>query len=388
MKRIAIMGSTGSIGEQTLEVIDALGSGYKVVALTANKNETRLAEQIKKFEPEFAALNDRDAASRLVKLIDSGKCRIGSGPEGQEEAAVWPGADLIVMAQVGFSGFKPLLSALKLGKTVALSNKESIVCGGEILKREGLLSLEKIYPVDSEHSAIWQCMGRRPISEVSKIYLTASGGPFFGRPGSELESITPDDALKHPNWQMGSKITIDSATLMNKGLEVIEAKWLFGIDLEKIEVVIHRQSIVHSMVEYIDGSILAQLGMPDMRLPIQYALTFPERRDTVFKRFDPVGKAMAFEKPDRNAFPCLDLAYEAARTGGTLPTVLNGANEIAVENFLKEKIKFTDIPKVISLTMQEHDSVLKPESEDIYRADSWSRKKAYEIISKLSGRNE
>jgi 1-deoxy-D-xylulose-5-phosphate reductoisomerase len=385
-KRIAILGSTGSIGRQTLEVIDALGSGYRVVALTAASSDQLLAEQVIRFKPEMAALSDEEAAERMAKSLNGSECCLMKGLEGQIAAAVWPNADLVVMAQVGFSGFEPLIAALREGKKVALANKESLVIGGEILERLGLLSRDLIIPVDSEHSAIRQCLGSAPPLEVERVYLTASGGPFYGWSSEELEKVTPEMALKHPNWKMGRKISIDSATMMNKGLEVIEAKWLFNLSLDRIEVVVHRQSIIHSMVEYIDGSILAQLGLPDMRTAIQYALTYPERKKSRVKRYDPFGERLTFDRPDRDNFPCLDLACRSAKIGGTMPAVLNGANEIAVEYFLNGSIKFTEIPVIISRVMQKHDSIAVPEIEDIIDADCWSRREAAGIANELGGK--
>jgi len=385
VKRIAILGSTGSIGRQTLEVIEALGEEYKVVVLTAGSNDQLLGDQIRRFKPEFAVLTDTTAAERLAKNTRDTGCAIHSGRDGQLRAAAWPSADLMVMAQVGFSGFEPVAAALKEGKTIALANKESLVIGGEILLRHNLLKRDKILPVDSEHSAIWQCLGSATSDQLRRIFLTASGGPFYGRRKEELEQVTPAEALDHPNWQMGSKITIDSATMMNKGLEVIEAKWLFDLSLDQIEVVIHRQSIVHSMVEYNDGSILAQLGLPDMRLPIQLALTYPERVNNQFEKYNPFGQTLEFDNPDRDNFPCLDLAYRASRSGGTMPAVLNGANEIAVASFLAGVIRFTDIPIVIERVMQNHRVVQKPEIDCVVRADQWSRQQAEEIIAEKIG---
>ncbi len=385
-KKIAILGSTGSIGKQTLEVIAALGEGYRVVALTAGGNDILLEEQVREFKPELAVLSNIEAAERLAGKIGTTGCTVKSGEEGQVLAATWPQADLVVMAQVGFSGFSPLVAALKQGKMVALANKESLVIGGTILEQMGLLDRKKILPVDSEHSAIWQCLGGSGSEEVSRIFLTASGGPFFGCTKKELASVTPARALKHPNWQMGRKITIDSATMMNKGLEVIEAKWLFGLDLDQIEVIIHRQSIIHSMVEYIDGSIIAQLGVPDMRLPIQHALTYPERTESRVDRFDPFGKKLDFYPPDRDNFPCLELAYRAAELGGTMPAVLNGANEIAVAEFIGGRIGFNAIPEVINSVMSSHTNVENPGIDDVVSADQWSRRKAAQIIDAQTGR--
>ncbi|MFO7953072.1 MAG: 1-deoxy-D-xylulose-5-phosphate reductoisomerase [Bacillota bacterium] len=383
VKKIAVLGSTGSIGRQTLEVIEELGAGYEVVVLTAGKNERLLGEQVEKFKPELAVLGDGEAAKKLSNRASRVECKVEAGRKGQLTAATWPSADLVVMAQVGFSGFEPLVTALQEGKTIALANKESLVVGGEILKRLGLLEQGKILPVDSEHSAIWQCLGHTPPEQVSRILLTASGGPFYGWNNEDLQAVKPQDALKHPNWKMGGKITIDSATMMNKGLEVIEAMWLFGLSLDQIKVVIHRQSIIHSMVEYIDGSILAQMGMPDMRLPIQYALTYPKRETNRFEKYDPFGKSLDFASPDRDNFPCLDLAFQAARKGGTMTAVLNCANEVAVKYFMDGRIKFTDIPVVIERVMSRHDPVQTPDISDVLEADRWCRRDTETVIGKL-----
>ncbi len=385
-KKIAVLGSTGSIGRQTLEVIEALGRGYRVVALSAGSSDELLAEQVRRFKPELAVLSDVEAAGRLGNRIGDTGCTVLSGNEGQLQVAAWPSADLVVLAQVGFSGFGPLVAALQEGKKVALANKESMVIGGAILERMGLLDREKILPVDSEHSAIWQCLGGAGPDVVSRVYLTASGGPFFGKTKAELGAVTPGQALKHPNWQMGSKITIDSATMMNKGLEVIEAQWLFDLSLDQIEVIIHRQSIIHSMVEFIDGSIVAQLGVPDMRLPIQQAITHPERLASPVECFNPFGKTLDFYPPDRHNFPCLDLAYSAAGLGGTMPAVLNGANEIAVAEFIGNRIGFTAIPEVIAGVMESHTIIETPGIDDVIAADQWSRRKAAEIIDLQMGR--
>lgn len=386
MKRISILGSTGSIGKQALEVIDALGSEYRVVALAAGSNDQLLSEQIMRYKPEIAALYDPESAKRLKEQPTPEKCPVLSGSEGQLAVATWPSAELVIMAQVGFSGFEAMIAALTEGKIIALANKESLVVGGEILKRLGLLGKENILPIDSEHSAIWQCLAASPHNEVKRIYLTASGGPFFGWQEEKLKTVTPEMALKHPNWSMGKKISIDSATMINKGLEVMEAKWLFGLELDQIEVIIHRQSIVHSMVEYIDGSIIAQLGLPDMRLPIQYALTYPERKESRFESYNPFGQNISFEKPDPVNFPGLKLAYRAAEAGATMPAVLNGANEVSVEYFLAGKIKFVDITRVIDSVMQNHNPVKNPEITDIISADKWSRQSAIDFITGKTGR--
>ncbi len=379
-KKIAILGSTGSIGRQTLDVIKTLGDNYRVVALTAGSNCHLMADQVKVFKPELAVLNDARSAEKLKQAVRGSGCTVVSGSSGNLQAATWPDADLVVMAQVGFSGFEPLVAALEKGKIVALANKEALVIGGSILKREGLLDQGRILPVDSEHSAIWQCIGNASKEELARIYLTASGGPFYGWKKAELKKVTPDQALKHPNWDMGSKITIDSATMMNKGLEVIEAKWLFDLELDQIEVIVHPQSIIHSMVEYIDGSLIAQLGAPDMRLPIQYALTYPERLESQVERCNLFEKQLDFYPPDPDNFPCLALAYRAAKADGTMPAVLNGANEVAVARFLKEELSFIEIPGVIEQVMDNHVKIDKPGIKEIIDADNWSRRRAAEII--------
>ncbi len=386
MKRIAILGSTGSIGRQTLAVIKELDQHFKVVALAAHSNDVVIAEQVRQFQPEVTVLCDQEAALKLQGHSGVDATTILSGPEGMIAAATWPSADLVVLAQVGFSGFEPLVAALKAGKNVALANKESLVIGGEILEKLQLLDPERIYPIDSEHSAIWQSLRGSAYEDIEKIYLTASGGPFFGYELEALERVTPEMALKHPNWQMGRKITIDSATLMNKGLEVIEAKWLFNLKPEQIEVIVHRQSIVHSMVEFIDGSLIAQLGLPDMRIAIQYALTYPQRKYSPRKRFCPFEQQLNFDYPDRHNFPCLDLAFQALAEGKTMPAVLNGANEIAVTEFLAGRIRFTEIPTVIAGVMDKHMVVPIDSVSAVIEADRWSRHAAAEIVSELTGR--
>jgi 1-deoxy-D-xylulose-5-phosphate reductoisomerase len=386
VKNIALLGSTGSIGTQTLEVIDGLGKDFRVVALAAGRNYKLFAEQVNKYQPEYAALANEDSLNNLEEMVTGVRCRLGKGIEGQLDAACWPTADLVVLAQVGFSGFEPLVCALNSGKKVALANKESLVIGGEILQRLGLLDRERLVPIDSEHSAIKQCWAAHDHREVARIYLTASGGPFYGMKQEELKQVTPGEALKHPNWQMGPKITIDSATMVNKGLEVIEAKWLFGLKLDQIRVLIHRQSIVHSMVEFVDGSTIAQLGLPDMRTPIQYALTGPKRQKSPVGSFNPYGSTLTFAEPDLHHFPALKLAYLAAEAGGTMPAVLNGANEVAVELFLAQKLAFTDIAVLIEKVMAIHDKIEVPKVSDVIDADRWAREKAMETGALLRER--
>lgn len=375
-KNIAILGSTGSIGLQTLQVIAALGAGYRVVALTARSNSKLLAEQVRQFNPEMAALSDERAAAELSLQVSGSCCPVKAGAAGQLSAARWPSAEMVVVALVGFSGFEPVIAALQEGKSVALANKESLVVGGELLNRMGLLAGERIIPVDSEHSAIWQCIGSTPVGQVDRIWLTASGGPFNSWDQEKIFAATPEEALDHPKWRMGQKISIDSATMMNKGFEVLEAHWLFGVPLDRIKVVVHPQSIVHSMVEFVDGSIIAQIGLPDMRLPIQYALTYPERKPAPLPRLGIAGQSWSFEEPDRSRFPSLELAYRAGQEGGTMPACLNAANEVAVDLFLDRKISFGEIPQLIETVMNEHELIAEPDVEDIINSDHWARRRA------------
>lgn len=370
-KRVAILGSTGSIGTQALDILSRYPKQYEIKALAAYKSFDLLTKQIEEYSPDRVVLIDEEKANELRYRVDS-KTEIDSGMEALIELAASEDIDIVLIAIVGIAGLKPTIAALKAGKTVALANKEVLVAGGEIVMSLADKTGAKILPVDSEHSAIYQCLqGCKNINEVNKIYLTASGGPFRGYKRDELKRVAPEDALKHPNWSMGKKITIDSATLMNKGLEVIEAKWLFNLSVDQIDVVIHPQSIIHSMVEFIDGAILAQMGTPDMRIPILYAFTYPERYATNVKRLNllEMGK-LTFEEPDVENFPCLSLAYKAIRIGGTMPAVLNAANEIAVDMFLKGQISFLEIPLIIEKAMKSHQVIENPDIDDILRADS------------------
>ncbi len=347
MVNIAVLGSTGSIGRSTLEVIAASPERFRARALTAHRNVELLREQIQRFRPEVVAVPDAAIASALRDLVDHTTVVL-SGEAGLVEAATRPDVDIVVSALVGFAGLTPTLRAIEAGKHIALANKETLVVGGalvmEAVRKHGV----HLLPVDSEHSAILQCLQGEDRASVTRLILTASGGPFRNLPCEELPHVTPAQALAHPTWRMGSKVTIDSATMMNKGLEVIEAYWLFGLPHERIEVVVHPQSVIHSMVEFVDGSVKAQLGVPDMKIPIQYALTYPARGVSVSQRLDlaAVG-SMTFFPPDMGRFPCLGLAFEALRTGGTAPAVLNAANEVAVELFLEGKIGFQGIPAMI-----------------------------------------
>ncbi|HOQ00540.1 MAG TPA: 1-deoxy-D-xylulose-5-phosphate reductoisomerase [Acetivibrio clariflavus] len=377
-KSISILGSTGSIGVQTLDV--ARNLGIRVAGLAANTSIDKLESQVREFLPEVVAVGNEELAKVLAERLKDLDVEVISGMEGFKRVASLETVDTVVTSVVGIAGLIPTMEAIKNKKNIALANKETLVTAGEIVMGEALKAGIAILPVDSEHSAIFQSLMGNNIKDVARIILTASGGPFRGKSSKELENVTLAEALKHPNWNMGSKITIDSATLMNKGLEVIEAKWLFGLDLDKIKVVVHPQSIIHSMVEYIDGSVIAQLGSPDMRLPIQFALTYPERKHNNFSKLDLLKcGCLTFEEPDMKSFPCLKLAFEALRIGSTMPAVMNAANEEAVGLFLKEKIKFVDIPNAIEKVMSKHAIVNNPTIEDILEVDLWAR----QIINKM-----
>ena len=372
-RRISLLGSTGSIGRQTLDV--AAACGFSVAALTAHRSGALLEEQARRFQPELAVCVDPAAAADLkVRLADT-PVRVASGPEGLLEAAALPSADTVVTAVVGVAGLEPTLAAIRAGKRIALANKETLVCAGELVMDQAEAHGAEIVPVDSEHSAIFQCLqGCRDRGEVRRLILTASGGPFFGWSREALAGVTTAQALKHPNWSMGAKITVDSATLMNKGLEYIEAMRLYWMPPEKISIVVHRESIVHSLVEYCDNAVLAQLGAPDMRLPIQYALTWPERTPGPAQPLDLLNcPSLTFQAPDYDAFPCLGLALEAARTGGTATAVLNGANEAAVALFLEEKLSFPGIAERVGLALERLPVVQKPSLEEILEADRAAR---------------
>ncbi len=378
MPNIAILGSTGSIGTQTLQVLDRLPN-YKVFGLSARSKVTLLSEQVEKYQAKVAVV---DLASDVNTLMASSNASVYYGEAGLCELASHPDVDIVVVALVGSAGLKPTLAALEAGKRVALANKETLVIAGHhVMKYRN-----QIIPIDSEHNAIWQCLDGKNRDDVASIILTASGGPFYNSQ-NDLSKVTVAQALKHPNWDMGGKITIDSASMMNKGLEVIEAHWLFGMDYDSIEVIIHPQSLIHSMVRFIDGSILAQLATTDMRLPIQYALTYPA---TLPSQVSPVNlwelPNLTFQKPDLVRFPCLSLAYHGGKIGGTMPTVLNGANEIAVSMFLSDQIRFTDIPRIIENTMANHQPILHPTINEILAYDQTSRIEALEFATILKGR--
>lgn len=378
MKRIAMLGSTGSIGVNCLQVIQGYPERFKVMALSAGRNVNLLAEQVRMFKPEVVSVMDTDSETQLRQMLKGYSVEILSGEEGHVRIAVMKDVDLLVSAMVGVVGLAPTIAAIKCGKDIALANKETLVAAGSIMMDLAREHGVKILPIDSEHSAIFQCIHGRNSHEIQRIILTASGGPFCHR--KDLESITPDDALQHPTWSMGAKITIDSATLMNKGLEVIEAHHLFGIPAENIQVIVHPQSIIHSMVELVDGGVIAQLSVPDMKSPIAYCLSYPERLDGVIERLDlaSIG-GLTFEEPDTERFPCLQLAYDAIKIGGTMPAVLNAANEIAVSRFLARQIGFMDIPRIIKQVMDSHKVVLNPSLDDIFSATEWGKEMAKEL---------
>ena len=381
MKKIGILGSTGSIGTQTLEIVRS-NPDLQVIALAAGSNVSLMEQQVREFHPMLAVMGSEEAAADLKNRIADTDTRVSAGMEGMLELAILPQMEVLVTAIVGMIGIRPTIAAIKAGKTIALANKETLVTAGHIImplaKEKGV----SILPVDSEHSAIFQSMHGENRERVSKILLTASGGPFRGKKTEELQDITVEDALKHPNWSMGRKITVDSATLVNKGLEVMEAKWLFDVEPEQIQVVVHPQSIIHSMVEYVDGGIMALLGMPDMKLPIQYALFYPDRRPMDGRRVDFFAlKSISFEEPDVKTFRGLQLAYDAIAAGGSMPTVFNAANEKAVGLFLDKKIRFLAIYDLIQGAMEQHKVIANPTVDEILEAEAQAH--AY-ISGKLS----
>ncbi len=375
MKRLNILGSTGSIGTQTLDIVDEHPDELKVASLAAGRNVDLSEKQIRKFRPEIAALYDEKAAEDLKLKIRDTSVKVLSGMDGITEAAAFD-ADITVGAMVGMIGIRPTLAAIKAGMDIALANKETLVTAGHIITREAKENKVKLLPVDSEHSAIFQSLKGEEKRSVEKILLTASGGPFRGKSISELEDMTAEKALKHPNWDMGPKVTIDSSTLVNKGLEVMEARWLFDVDYDHIEVLIHPQSIVHSAVQYEDGAVIAELGVPDMHLPIQYALFYPERRSLSMERLDLFKiRELTFEKPDMKTFRGLELALKAARCGGTMPTVFNAANEEAVKLFLDGRIRYLEIAERIEKAMEDHRVIDDPDMDEIFECEKITREK-------------
>jgi 1-deoxy-D-xylulose-5-phosphate reductoisomerase len=382
MKRLAILGSTGSIGVNTLDIVRQFPERFEVVSLSAGLNIQLLKKQILQFRPKVVSVLNKELSETLQRELSGVSVEIVHGVEGLIQVATHPEVDQVVSAIVGAVGLIPTLSAIKTGKTIALANKEPLVMAGKIVIEEAKKNNVQLLPVDSEHSAIFQALLGHRREDVHRLILTASGGPFLNFPFSRLQEVTVKEALNHPRWEMGKKITIDSASLMNKGLEVIEAHWLFNIPVEKIVVQIHPQSVVHSMVEYIDGSIVAQMGIADMRIPISYALSFPQRLPLNLPPLDlPHCGALTFSPPDVEKFPCLPLAYQSIKIGETMPAILNAANEVAANAFLEGSLKFTEIPLLLQRVMEEHEVKRVQTIEDILRADHWAREKAKAIIS-------
>jgi 1-deoxy-D-xylulose-5-phosphate reductoisomerase len=381
-KRIAVLGSTGSIGKQTLEVAEAYPDKFEISVLTANNNADLLIEQALKFKPNTVVITNENLHKKVSDILWNEGIKTFCGDKALEEVVEMDEIDIVLTALVGFSGLKPTMRAINAGKTIALANKETLVVAGEIVTKLAQEKGVNIYPVDSEHSAIFQCITGEFQNPIEKIYLTASGGPFRGKKTNELSQITKAQALKHPNWEMGAKITIDSATLMNKGLEVIEAKWLFNLRRDQIDVIVHPQSIIHSIVQFQDGSMKAQMGLPDMKLPIQYALTYPKRLQTDFKRFNFLSyPQLTFEQPDLNTFRNLQLAYDAMDAGGNLPCVLNAANEITVAAFLQDKIGFLDIAKINEKTMNAVSFQKSTSLESLIETDREARHVASQLLN-------
>ena len=384
MKQIVILGSTGSIGTNTLDIVAKFPGKFRAVGLTAGSNVEKLEEQVRTFSPTVVAMSDETAADRLRARCNGLQTTVLSGVDGLVKTATMAEADLIISAIVGAAGLVPTLAAIRAGKSIALANKEPMVMAGRLMQEEARKARVRIFPVDSEHSALFQSMEGHRVEDIRRLILTASGGPFWNMTREQMRDATPEQALKHPNWKMGPKITIDSATLMNKGLEVVEAHWLFGIPPSQIEVVVHRESIIHSLVEYTDRSVIAQLGLPDMRTPIAYAMNYPERIPLDLPSLDlaQVG-ALNFCNPDYDRFPCLGFGYEALRVGGTMASALNAANEVAVQAFLHSHIGFLGIAETIRRTMDAHKPVEVETLDDALRADAWARSKAAEIVGSL-----
>lgn len=381
IKRIAVFGSTGSIGTQALEIIAANPDKFSAEILTANSNEELLIEQALKFKPNIVVIGDERKYEKVKKDLASTHVKVFAGEKALEEAAAMDCYDLMLAAIVGYAGLRPTLSAIRSGKAVALANKETLVVAGDIVMRTAVQNRVPVIPVDSEHSAIFQCLVGESRNKIEQVILTASGGPFLGRKPNYLVNVKREHALQHPNWSMGAKITIDSATLMNKGLEMIEAKWLFNLRPEQIRVLVHAQSIIHSMVQFEDGSIKAQMGLPDMKLPIQYAMAFPRRIPNQFPRYDfKKVNTLTFEEPDLRTFRNLSLAMEALNRGGNLPSVMNAANEIAVFAFLRNRINFLDMTDVIEKTMQKISYIEQPTLEQYYESDGEARTFAADLI--------
>ena len=382
MKNIAVLGSTGSIGTQTLEVVRRNPELFHISVLAANSSDELFEQQIREFEPELAVLANEDAYNRLRSRY-SGKTQLAGGRQAFVDAAAFDGVDTVVTSMMGFAGLEPTMKALDAKKNIALANKETLVVAGEIVTRRAKEQGVKILPVDSEHCAFFQCLQGEKMESIEKLLLTCSGGPFRGKKREDLLDATKAQVLAHPTWNMGQKITVDSASLVNKGLEVIEAKWLYGVSYDQIQVVVHPQSIVHSMVQFRDGAVIAQLGSTDMKLPIQYALTYPDRVQSEFDRLDFWQmRDLTFAKPDTDTFKGLKFAYEAGAMGGSMPCVFNAANEVAVGAFLKDEIKFLDIYDIIEETMMKRECIMEPTLEELFEEDRWAREFATEVLRK------
>ena len=386
MKKITILGSTGSIGCSALDVVGKNPDRFQIVALAAGENIKKLKEQIEKFRPKVVAVRTKETALKLRKALTvKTRVKIVYEVDGLKEVASFPSADIVISAISGSAGLVPTLAAINAGKDIALANKETMVLAGEIVTKLAIKKRIKIIPVDSEHSAIFQCLEGSKRENLRRIILTASGGPFLNFTDNQLKKVTLNQTLHHPKWKMGKKITVDSASMMNKGLEVIEAKWLFDMDINAIDVLIHPQSIVHSMVEFNDGALLAQMGVPDMKIPIAYALTYPERIKNKIVQLDLAKvRNLEFYKPDSKKFPCLDIARNAGICGGTAPTVLNAADEIAVQAFMRKKIRFIDLPGIIEKVLNMHKIVKNPSLDDILQADRWARMETQKTIERMT----
>ena len=389
MKRLSILGSTGSIGTQALDLVDSFGDRFSVVSLLAGRNVPLMAEQVKKYRPEVAAVAGEAEAAELERLCAGTGVTVLHGEEGVRAVAAGVSSDIVLSAVSGFAGFIPTLHAVRAGRPVAIANKESLVAGGALIMREALRCGTTLLPVDSEHSAIFQSMLGHSRGDIRRLFLTASGGPFAGASAGALVNVSPEDALNHPRWRMGPKVTVDSATMMNKGFEVIEASWLFAVPADMIEILIHRQSVIHSMVEYADGSVVAQMGIADMRIPIAYALSYPERLPLPLPSLDLCGQgALTFERPDPSVFPAYTLAYQAMRTGGTATAVLCAADDVAVAAFLAGRLPFNAIAPLIRDVLDVHQAVEALEEAAVLEAAEWARRKAGELVSRFGGKGE
>ena len=386
MKRVVVLGATGSIGRQTLDIVRDHPGAFRVVALAARASVDQVVEAARTFRPEAVALSDEEAARRAAGLLEPLGIQVLAGPAGVEAAAAWPGADVVVSGIMGFAGLPPTLAAIRAGRTVVLANKETLVAAGPLVMAEARRWGARLLPADSEHNAIHQCLAGLRREDVRRIWLTASGGPFRGWTPERLDKVTPEAAVAHPNWQMGPKISVDSATLMNKGLEIIEAMHLFELPAQRIGVLVHPQSLVHGLVELVDGGLIAHMAAADMRLPLGYCLAYPQRLERAYGRLDLVRVgSLTFEEPDRETFPCLRLAEDAARIGGTMPAVLNAANEVAVTAFLRRQIGFRAIAHVVASVMDAHDPVPIRTLDDVLAADAWARRRAQQVVTELGG---